>query len=189
MNRLKIILFITSIFLLSCINEGKVKEKEYRELFSEYIGKKVIFPDSLNVLLDKSVIQSEEVSLIKKNNTYKIVSLINGECGECLNDLNEWKDFIDKFEKKGYELSYLFYINYSDSAFFFNNLVPEINLNIPLILDPNKEFEKKNDILIAFIQFRTLLLDENNQIKLLGPPFMSRDMEILYDKVITKKFE
>lgn len=115
--------------------------------------------------------------------TVKIATYIDGNCEVCINHLKDWASFIDnnKDDLDGVDL--LFFVHAYDYS-SFEYLVKDLFFAYPVIYDANEEYSRRNRLLDT--DYQTFLLDENNEIRLVGIPIKNRELAKLYIQEIQK---
>jgi hypothetical protein len=178
-NVIGLALLILGLNVTGCKNS----KEENLNLVNRYNGTIVFFSDSLYLINKSDNMLVLDTLLGRQNESFKIVNIINGECGKCMSYLKEWKRIIDKY--KTINIKFIFIVNTSDTAYFNKFIYPEINLQIPFYIDMEKKFVKTNNLDYPDDRIKTFLLDKNNKIIFMGNPTWSREIELLYDKVIS----
>lgn len=118
----------------------------------------------------------------------KIVTSIDAGCTTCLNKFSYWINFmklIDSLSSKTIPIMLYVYSDFNDRK----QLEKFMNERWPFlwIYDYNYEFIDKNDL--HDDRFQALVLDKNNTVRLMGNPYLNKNMEKLYIKYITSKDE
>ncbi len=119
---------------------------------------------------------------------YKVVIYTDStSCSSCaLNKLYLWEDLIEWSDKSGDSVKYYFVFN------------PPMNDNIrialrnsmldyPMLLDSLGEFERLNPHLPKNKAMHTFLLDENNNVVLVGNPLLNPKIEKMFKEIIEEK--
>jgi hypothetical protein len=166
-----IIIFMLSLHLENNFNNEK-KNAKVTEKIDFWLGKKMFLPhyDSL----DKSY------SL--KNKGIKIVSYIDGNCGKCIEEVFKWKQLTTK-NKVFDKVDIIFFINSMD----FESLISFIEFKepfpLPLINDKENVFFSRNG-LADNKMFQTFMLDQNNNVLIVGNPMLGDKILQLYIRTI-----
>lgn len=180
MNKFSALLCLILLLFFGC----NIIRKEKRQILREYkffYQKKIEFQDSL--------------FLIKNDTTYKlcdsglndakprIITIISGSCELCIEKMVQWIDFRNQLiESFGYDMVYFiledFNFNYFKKVYY-----PLIPNELQLIVD-EKGILSKNNGLNDLIISKTLLINSNNEIKLIGSPIESDEMANLFLKEI-----
>jgi hypothetical protein len=171
-------------------NKNNSTVPENKQIVEEWIGKKIILPDSLTVLF-KDTLFPFYSSKFYKTNTIKILTPIDGGCHVCLHQLDKWNNLIKK-AKKNEELDILFYITGTTVKHFKNEFYHKINIDYPLIIDTNLKLHKINNFPFQK-KYQTFLLDRKKQVKVIGNPVFNSKIKDLYlnelKKMNKKKYE
>ena len=179
---------IVIIFILNQCTSSKNQEtkKNIKEKIEKITGKTVkIKPDSTFILHRNKTHSLSDYNL--DNGNPKIVSRIYGDCHVCTHALQKWEKskIIRKYDTLGVKT--LFYI-FSDSyKYFKKQMYPKITLSHPLIIDTTNAFLRDNSFIGAKKKYRTLLLDSNNKVILVGNPVRNEKLMKLYKKEINKR--
>ena len=64
-----------------------------------------------------------------------------------------------------------------------NKVISEAINNLPIIVDNDKWMEINNKLPESIV-LNTMILDENNNIEVIGDPFINKEMEELYKKYL-----
>lgn len=158
---------IIFLFLLfSC------KEKD------EWIGKEIIFPSTLQELQGRECISLKEFRG-KVEGKKKIVSIIDATCIKCIiGQLNKIDSLFHPLVSKDTTAVMVFILNVdsADSSNFMISMQPEIRAKGFLLWDNAYHFETENNILTEKVNRRTFLLDEQNNIKIVGNPLFKEGL-------------
>lgn len=113
------------------------------------------------------------------NSKYKIITYGNLSCRPCWEKVLEWNSHIQYFDNLD-NVSVFCYVYSSRSK--FDSVYDQMDVNIPVFLDAKYRFPLVNN-LSAIPQRLTFLLDENNEVLLVGPPF-TPEMKSKYMEII-----
>ena len=185
--QLCLILFIGSVFFLFLFlhrKEFRYIKRIQESIVEEYFGKRMILPDTLPILYNFENSLFARDSLLKSK--YKICTCIWSDCRSCLYELIEWQSLIDSFKVIG-NVNFLFYTYTSDYDMFIQELYPEISFHYPIILDTLNLFCTLNNINPQNKLCNTFLLDEDNEVILIGNPIMGKAIKQLYYNTINRK--
>lgn len=164
-SRFVLVLFIA--FLGSCTS----KTKEIKNNLSQIVGKRIQLIDSLNYYSpEKGFYKDSPKSQIK------IITYIDGGCGSCLYDLENWKRLIILPQLK--DVSFMFYVKCYDRNQLIS-VLQEINFSYPVIVDATNRFYEVNN-LNTDKTYQTFLVDGNNKVLIVGNPLYSKQIENLY---------
>ena len=119
-------------------------------------------------------------SLISKNQ--KILTVINGDCSSCVQDLKKWREFISKIDTL--KVSVFFIIHSYDNLQTFKYFdSTEINFKHPYFFDDNKKYIRNNRFPLEK-KFQTFLLNNENKVSIIGNPVLNKKINELYLKNI-----
>lgn len=154
---------------------------EKRRKTKQWLGKEIILPDTLKTIYKGVILKTNDFSLVESK--YKIVTRIWGNCHVCVDELNNWKPFLDSC-LINHEISFLCYINVYNFEFenFLEYMYPAIKLDYPLFIDFDNIFINTNQIFIDDQDLHTMLLDSMNRVVIIGSPIKSKEMKQLYLK-------
>ena len=152
------------------------KDKEAKQLikvFQEFSKKELKFPDSVSVFFKKNDLQKHSIQSYAGGHL-KIVTRIAGDCSRCVNNLKRWEEeIIEEIDTNSVKfLPFIYTDNYS---FFTDVIYPELAINYPLLIDTLNLFIMNNDLPRFDKRFHTFLIDENNNIILIGNPLHNRE--------------
>ena len=107
--------------------------------------------------------------LSKSKKEYRVISLINASCGDCITELQAWQPIVDVLDST----SILFvFIGYDTSYDLLQyNAFTLANFHYDIFFDENNYFLSVNS---SF--YKTFLIDQNNQILVWGSPVKNRTL-------------
>ena len=176
-----LIIFLFTIIIVSCNSNSKLFE-------------------------DLSLFKKEPVNLTKKSkliisgvDTKNFYNMERGlkyiiykdslGCTSCaINSMYLWDEFIEYAKLYNDRLKY--YFIYSPSKNELKNIefiLKNGNFNYPILLDTLGEFEKINPHLPKNKVLHTFLLDENNNVILVGDPLYNRKIKKMFYKIVEEK--
>lgn len=168
------ILIITILFglITSCNKSNKKTES----LVNKWLGKQLTLPSD-------SLIRNYDIKfsspLTKK---IKILTLIDGDCSICYNELEDWKKFMKKIDTS--EVGAVFTIYSYDGLSEFNQA--QINFPYPYFQDNGEKILNINEVSQDKF-YKTFLLDEDNKVILVGNPNIHEKISELYLAEIKKR--
>jgi hypothetical protein len=177
----EIILFMT---LLICISGCKDKRTaEIEKIVKEWTGKTIVFPEDLQC----KWIGQDTVCPDLFDKPYKILTYIDSSgCSSCKLRLSDWKVIINEIDLLAPEqVSFLFYIHPKDEK-ELTFLLKRDQIDYPVFVDVNNKIEELNHFPQEII-FQSFLLDQNNQILLIGNPVMNPAVWKIYKQQITEE--
>ncbi|GAB1464276.1 redoxin family protein [Pedobacter sp.] len=166
---------LTSIILQSCSSNDTKKEAVVRRE-----GVKFIFPDSL-IAYRPFGIENFAGRQDFEANTLRIVTFIDVSCPSCLSEIKNWEKVEQKLKK--YNVPIIVICQSEDKFETFKFLceqkkIPELKL--PFYLDLKNAFFEKNSSLSAAKNQHTVLIDQNNNMLILGDFTFSKTIENAY---------
>lgn len=170
-----------SIFLLaSCVGEsGKVKQ-ELASLMSNRIE---MCQEATVTLSGKDIIAQDYFA-----SDFKMVVYTDSlGCSSCaLQQLHLWSDFVEFAEPYGGKLKYYFIFNPPKRENIRLALRSSM-LDYPMLLDSLGEFERLNPHLPKNKAMHTFLLDEQNNVVLVGNPLHNPEIERMFKEIVEEK--
>lgn len=184
-NIIKYIMILCLFSIISCKEKQNTAEiNSVKNIVNNNLGEKLKIPDSLEIYSPFSNSQNNKKMLYSG---LKIYSHIDASCGTCIESLNAWSKLIPELKEKGVQVHL---ICSSDDKFellkyFFES--KEINnFHHHLFLDNNKQFTKQNGFMLENKNLETVLVNDNNEILLMGDFIFSKNMKELYFSEIEK---
>lgn len=174
---MKNIFFLIILIILSSCNSAS---PEY-ERYNESMGKKInlsMFPSALGM-------NGEELldSIRYKYDYFSLVYLQN-HCQTCYEKYIEWNKEMDILNTDNYTVIFIIKGMYDDEFISEVNSIENIEHKYYLIMDPNELFIKRNFSIPKWIIENSLLIDKENRIRLIGPPFYNEKMIKKYLDVV-----
>ena len=179
----KFCFFILSASLFCCSGNNNKIQMQYEQI-EKIIGTKIIFPDSVQ-FIDLISRKVSNDTLFEKNSKIKITTNIDGTCHACVGQLKLWTDFIDNHKEHLIGVSFLFFVQIYDYS-IFEFLVKDVYFPYPIIYDSKDEYIVKNKLPFYNTDYQTFLLNEKNEIYLVGNPIYNRKLADLYIQEIKK---
>ena len=180
MKRVISILLATSIYV--CCSCHKSKNEELRDILKEWSGKAVKLPTNATFV---SIMDTINVDFDKYK--FKIITFTDADgCIGCQLKLKEWIDFNHDIIKmtNGNVLPLKFITPRRRNEALFE--LKSTGYDYPVCIDIDGEFAKINNFPHENI-FKCLLLDEQNQIVLLGDPLSNSKIKDLYIHTICER--
>lgn len=169
-NGLLLLICLTSIFFSNCNNKKVIKSE-----LDERLNQQIDLIDTL-----KSFSLNNGWQNRNHTNWYKIVTYIDGGCGNCIYDLMKWDELIS--ESKYIEVEFVFFIRAIDVK-QLQYMLKEINFTHQVIIDKSNLFFTKN-LLPEDKRFHTFLVNNENKILLVGNPISALQIKELYFETI-----
>lgn len=152
-------------------------------MVDHWLDKKVIFPtNSIFTLFGKDTVDYNTSYV-----DYKFLVYVDTVgCTSCKLQLDQWIDWIQYINKKSpYAISYLFYF-YPKNVEELRDLLEYNKFPIPVCIDEKDEINHLNHFNKGI---HVLLLDQNDQVILIGNPILNSKMKELYRLVLIPKEE
>lgn len=183
-TRILILVFI-SITIISCNNKkDRERIKHLTKEINNTIGKTLIIPDSLETYIPPySLMTQSDFEDQRAENTFKLklFSHIDASCGTCVESILSWDSIIPKLKKKNVQVNL---ICSSSSDFellkYFFESEQINNFSHYLLLDNKNVFLEDNPFMSQSKNFETTLVNNNNEILLIGNPIYSKEMKDIY---------
>lgn len=177
-----LILYIITFISISAIafsckrkNTNEWWEGYVTRMVKEWSGKKLELPK------DTIILNSPEDSRVLDLNSLKIVVYIDGTCSVCLSELSFWREFIEEVSNNGLDCKFLIYI-YTKDIETMRDYLTLVNFHYPVIIDLKSQLPQKNTLFDK--RFQVFLLNESNEVILIGNPTMNHDLRNTYINVI-----
>ena len=175
-----------AIWIISCSCQFKSQEQKNWENYaknevSSRIGKKMNLPDSI-LIAEDGFINTFYLEQIKSKR--KIVTYIDISCSACLNNFSFWSQFIEKSDKQNIDCEYLIFINGKINSL---NAIRRLGFDYPVLFDSTSIFIEMNQLWDK--RFQTALLNERNEVILIGDPTVNEKLKDLYMDVLLDKHE
>ncbi|MCF8307672.1 MAG: hypothetical protein K9I68_01550 [Bacteroidales bacterium] len=176
------IIFILLIIGYGCKNTSQ-RSQAIQEKVKQYHHKKILLPFSDSVLYNNAMIPVGQTNL--KKGAIKVSTYIDGQCGSCLKTLTNWKPLIS-LAKKHHDFQILFYVYAFSRDEFIQYYYPESIHEYPVMFDTQKKYLKRNE-LSEYEDYKTFLLNGDNEVTLVGNPARSEKLMALYEQEIIKR--
>lgn len=171
------------IFLGSCNNGQKEKEKQMLQLVNEWQGKQVVFPE--NAVFTRYLTDTTDFRIPQSE--YKVLVYVDSTgCVNCKLQLHKWKELIEYTDSvtQG-NVSFLFFFHPKDTT-DIKILLKRENFNKPVCIDWDDQLNKLNKFPVDKA-FQTFLLDKDNKVLVLGNPIHNPMVKDLYLKQLIGK--
>lgn len=181
MNRSLGLLICMAFVFCSCKTEKKGSRNE------EISQKNISYPSNLKLLSNGTLLEIDSAIRFLEGKL-KIISVVDGVCMKCvINDLNETDKVFQEIISVNDNSTVVYILNVTpaDSAFFRKNFEHLIDVNGMIFWDNSFEFERTNGLLSPNKKNRTFILDDRNQIVLLGNPLFDMDKMEEYQRVFS----
>ncbi|WP_304966598.1 hypothetical protein [uncultured Parabacteroides sp.] len=180
--RLFIIFCLNFVIFASCKNHDQA---QIAQLIKEKKKKKVIFPNNpIFITANGDTINFP----IAKNQNKILIYIDSAGCTSCKLQLGQWKNFISYIDSTtDNAITFLFFIhtkNYQDLRYLLkqNSFKYPISINTRDSLNILNQFPNR-------ILFQTFLLNEKDEIEIIGNPIHNTNLKDLYIKLIKKRYQ
>lgn len=172
---MKFFLFLLVILISSC------KEKNHNSQEDELIGTKI------NLMKHAVKPHNADSTQVPPdfNNTFKIVTYTDLYCYPCWQSVLPWKTHLNDFKQYS-NVSFFCYVNASQNDFDAEN--EKARLNFPVFLDFQGRFRVVNKIGNDPDRL-TFLLNKENEIIIVGPPFTKEIKQKYIDDITNTKLD
>ncbi|MBI9064494.1 MAG: hypothetical protein JEZ14_21085 [Marinilabiliaceae bacterium] len=168
---MKIYVYVMILLLacLSCRYRSK-KESELRKA----IGSELTLSMIDQVEYQDSMVMFQE---IKDKYDFLLVVYLRDGCAPCYDEFLEWHGRIEKFKKHN-NFSVLFIINGFTYQEFLQDIPGKMNFKSDyyIFMDPDFSFLDNNNKLPRWIVYKSLLIDCDSKIRMVGAPFLNENM-------------
>jgi len=177
------IIFLLSIILIlfvSCLNKSRDKHKQWKiiaeKTVEQFSGKKMYFADTLTRIsyntLDSALVHKGIKPVLK------VVVFIDGTCGACLINLNFWQSFITNVYQKRNDCFFYVCVNWQNEMNGTSNPLLDCGFTYSWYLDKNCSLFRSYEIYDKRLQ--AVLLDQKNEVLLIGEPSLNSQLGELY---------
>lgn len=179
---MKIVYLCVLVFtILSCRNEGELS-KELLVLRSHPI----VLPQGEDLIIHNP----NSIFCNGENKLKYIIYSDSLNCSSCMiNNLVLWNPIINYC--KNYEGNIVFYFVFSPAKKdlrSLNMLIKNSEFKYPIIVDGKKNFAKLNSHLPKHNLLHTFLLDENNNVILVGNPVYNKKIKDMFYRIVEERF-
>ena len=183
---MRILTNICIIAIIIAFNACKNKTRNAHETLDTHVenikkikGKTIKFPDTVNSMINYSA----KLNDIYTEKNIKIVSYTDGRCPACIKKLNGLNKIIKELDSiQGTDIDLISFVLIKNKKKFLRKFYPELD-SLPLILVDNYRFLEKNEF-PASGDYRTFLVNADNEIQLVGNPYQNKELKKLYTKKI-----
>lgn len=170
------ILWMSLAFLWSCQNSKKTK---CEELLRDMRSTPILLP------LDSMIYVGTNNNSIIRNNLYRIVVYNDSrECSECSwKHMYMWNDYVKLCNEQNYDVGFIFIIrvdNYSKDNVKLRGVMKNIAFKSSYYIDTLGVFERVNKHIPQSDIYHTFLLDNDNNVILVGNPIKYPNIDNLY---------
>ena len=172
----------TALFFVACSNRERQFTQEIKVLQSKAIQ-----------LPSKGLFMRQGVEVQKIDVNKEVLKLVvyadSIGCTACaINHIDSWGHFIDYAEQFNNQLRFYFIFSPMKKEVRGTELmIANTMFDYPILLDTLGEFEKLNPHLPKNRALHTFLLDENNNVILVGNPSQNRKIKEMFYKTVEEK--
>lgn len=169
------------LILFSCKEDRKIKALS--DSIESNLNRKITIPDSLKEFKPFENYKNEDAF----ESNLKIVTSINASCATCVSKVNDWQLFSEELISKDISIPIIPIFDSSDDfqlLFYSCENLDIPTFNFPFYLDYNDEFSRENLFINENESFRTVLINEENKVILIGSPVDSPKLKELYQSKI-----
>ncbi|TCO04415.1 hypothetical protein [Natronoflexus pectinivorans] len=179
--RLNIIfIIVVYLFTISSCTQPSQTEKELREVLNSH----------LNIEMFESLLHKDSTISYKQfreAHSYLSVIYLQDGCSPCYPKFVEWHQKMEEMEDvPGHTLLFIIQTDEYDT---FLHKVNELDQNIDkkyyIIVDPDHKLFISNNQIPSWIMNSSMLIDEENKIKMVGAPWVNEDMKNLFYKTVS----
>ncbi len=145
------------------------------------LGKQITFDDSskrFNSVNDSILFLSDLINQSQKK--FKIVSLVNASCSDCIEELQGWRRIRKLIDSVRVDIILIAYDAPFDMVKY--NVVDVAKFKQPVFYDCNNHFSRINNLQQG--DFKTFLIDTNNKIVISGNPIKNPHLIKSYKELI-----
>lgn len=162
---------LITVYLSSCVNTNSSETNK-----TVKVGSKI----NLMEYSVKPFGKDSCTNFIKSDSQYKIVTYANIYCEPCWNYVLQWKEHL-KYFKEYPQISFYCYVHATPDDFELRST--DAKLDFPVFLDTRERFKIVNQLGNDPSKL-TFLLNRENEILIIGPPF-TKEMREKYLSVIS----
>lgn len=174
--------FCTVLFLVACSSRERQFAKEIKVLQSKMIR----LPSKGLIMQRGKELQKDDVN----EEVFKLIVYADSvECTACaINHINLWERFINYAKQFDDQLRFYFiFFPMQKELHGIKLMIANTKFDYPILLDSLGEFERLNPHLPQNKALHTFLLDENNNVLLVGNPLHNKKIEEMFYKVVEEK--
>lgn len=188
MARFFIIIFVAclSVFFVSCACPS-AREYELRRVLNTKINLQFIFKNSDNR-------DCHTIYNLKHNSGFTSIVYLQNGCAPCFPKFMEWQEQIASMELPA-DYTVLFVIQGERYSQFIEEVneyarknlgVDTVENNFPVAMDPDFDFLSSNHTIPRWIIDRSVLIDSQNRIRMVGAPWATPEMTELFQRICSE---
>lgn len=170
-----LVVLLLSYTMISCNQH----EDRKTDIFSQMIGKEIIFPDSMSIQIQHISLNCDILT-----NPYTIITYIDSaDCTSCKMKLSSWTKFLNELKHLGVDdIGFLMIMDSNDQD-DVEYVLQKGNFLYPVGLDHKSQFHLLNS-LPQEEEFHTMLLDYGHKIVAVGNPILNPKIKNIYKSLI-----
>ncbi len=179
-----ILILVYNLSLFGCSYfEINKRKKNIKKNVTSWYHKTITMPDTITLFFNNDIKKVQTKNYLNKE--IKLLSILSNNCSNCtFSQLSFWDDFYSTYsENENFQLV-LIYNGLND--YFCNVLYHEADVKLPIFLDEQDILIKNNSIFKEKL-YRTVLLNSENKIILMGDLTGNIQLEQLYKEEIDKQ--
>lgn len=171
------------LLIMLTIAGCKGKPNEASEIVNSWMGKKITFPPGISCTK-----LGEEVPCISVKSAYKVLVYTDSAgCVSCNLRIDEWKKIITASKSRQPDLfSFHFYFN-PRTGDNLTDLFKKENFKETVFIDRNDLLNKANNFSNQML-YQCFLLNERDEVVLIGNPTLNSNIHDIYMRIIDRKF-
>lgn len=178
MRSVYLLLLLTLIF--SC---KESKEDKLIRLVTEWQGREIIFPK----LVTFTSVASDSIDYEMPHSKYKILVYVDSiGCISCKLQLPRWKNFIHYLDSTCKDSVPVLFFFHPQTKKDIDYILKYDKFTYPVCIDTSDSLNILNKF-PSIMTFQTFLLDEHNNVKLIGNPINNDNVKDLYLNLLTGK--
>lgn len=171
-----------SFLLFSCQSE---EEKIYESFIDqnpkveEWIGKELIFPDKLGADLKKEL----SIDKFKDQETGKLIVYLEAGCASCIESINYWMGYLGSIDLQGVKPCFVIG-GIRGQVEYAAGMTQLDKTPYSIFVDEGYDFLHVNQLSEDRV-YHTFLLNEKNEVVLMGSPAMASFLKDIYTSKIS----
>lgn len=179
-------IIITFVYILLFFNSCSMRERQFSNEIALLQSKAIRLPSNVLIMRQDTILPKNDIN----ENGYKLVVYVDSvDCTPCaINHIGLWGTFINYTKQTSDQLRFHFIFSPKKRELQNTKLIlTNTKFDHPIMLDTLREFEKLNPHLPKNRALHTFLLDENNNVILVGSPLQNRKVKEMFYKIVDEK--
>lgn len=169
------------ILLILCVFGCNNSESQIADLVEKWQGKQILFPENMCFVN----FEGDTVCSKMPDNSKKVIVFVDSVgCVSCKLQLAKWKKFIAEIDSLSEDTIPFIFIFQTDNLKEVGLLLKQDDFSLPVCMDINGDFNRINKV-PNDIRLQTFLIDESDNVSLLGNPIHNVAVRDLYIKELT----